>query len=624
MRRSVVVGLAALFPIPALAQSEVVGQQQGLTLSVFGAVLLLSGAITWWASRRTGSVASFYTAEDSITGVRNGFAIAGDFLSAAAFLGIGGLFTLFGFDAFTYTVGFVVAYVVVLLLVAEPCRNLGRYTLGDILAFRHDARTAKALAALATVVIAVSYLIPQLVGGGLLLQLLMGVPFEIAVAIVGVLMLLYVTVGGMLATTWIQIVKAALLISATLLLVVLALLPFGFNPASLVSAAVSNGNVQAQMARVAGSAAAGLSGERLGDLALAPGWLIRNPWDRLSLFIGLLFGTAALPHVLMRFFTVPDAKAARTSVIWGMGLIGLCNICFVVTGFAAAHYVGAARVQAVDPGGNLAIPLLAQYLGGGADTLRGNLLLAFVAAVACATIVAVVAGAVLSAASAMAHDLYVGALRGNRVSEREQVGAARIASLVIGLVAVSLSVLSKGQNVAHLVGLAFAIAASANFAAIVLTLYWRRFTTGGLVLGMAVGLVSAVACVLVSPNITYPAQIRGQAVQALAAANARSAQADAMLADSMAGAAAHARAEQQKRDAEKASQTSQATISRLVGQDLSLVGLREPLMALRNPGLVSVPLAFIAAILGSLLFRDRRSEERYDELRARRTIGLRV
>jgi cation/acetate symporter len=444
--RRILVGLSiALLPAPASAQATG-GVQRVFTLGLFAAVLLISGVITFIASRRTRSVASFYAAEDSIDGVRNGFAIAGDFLSAAAFLGVGGLFTLYGFDAFTYTVGFIVAFVVVLLLIAEPCRNLGRYTIGDILAFRHDRRTAKACSAVSTVTIAICYLIPQLVGGGLLLQLLIGVPFEAAVIIVGVLMLVYVILGGMLATTWIQIVKAALLVSTTVLLVVLALIPFGFNPATLVAAALSDPKLQAQMAHLAGKAGQGLSASQLGDLALEPGWLIHNPWDRLSLFMGLVFGTAALPHVLMRFFTVPDAKSARTSVVWGMGLVGFCNLCFIATGFAAAHFVGAAKVQAADPGGNLAIPLLAQYLGGGADTLRGNLFLAFVAAVACATIVAVVAGGVLSAASAMAHDLYVGALRGSRVSEGEQVLAARVAAFLIGLLAITLSILQRAER----------------------------------------------------------------------------------------------------------------------------------------------------------------------------------
>jgi cation/acetate symporter len=623
MRRSGIYLCMALFSESAFAQGAA-PTRQNLALLLFVGVLVVSGVIIFWASRRTRSVSSFYAAEGAIGGVRNGIAIAGDFLSAAAFLGIGGLFTIYGFDAFTYTVGFVVALALVLFLVAEPCRNLGRYTIGDILAFRHDARTAKALAAVSTVTIAVSYLIPQLVGGGLLLQLLMGIPFEVAVVIVGVLMLLYVVFGGMLATTWIQIVKAMLLVSTTLLLLVLALRPFGFDPAALVAAAVSDPKVQAQMAHVAGASALGLSNEKLGELALAPGWLIQNPWDRLSLFMGLLFGTAALPHVLMRFFTVPNAKAARVSVVWGMGLVGLCNICFIFTGFAAAYYVGADRILAADPGGNLAVPLLAQYLGGGADTLSGNLFLAFVAAVACATIVAVVAGAVLSAASAMAHDLYVGVFRGNRASEREQVTAARIAALVIGLVAVTLSVLSKGKNVAHLVGLAFAIAASANFATIVLTLYWRRFTTAGLILGMTVGLVSAIACVMISPNMEYPLQLHAQATQTLAVAEQQLARALVVLAEPTLDVTARNVAVQNKTRAEKLIASAHATIAAVSGRETSLLGLRKPLLSLRNPAIISVPLAFLAAILGSLLFPDATSRERYTELRARRTVGVRI
>ncbi len=553
-------------------------------------------------------------------GLQNGWAIAGDYLSAASFLGIAGLISIWGYDGFMYSVGWLVAYITVLLVIAEPCRNIGKYTLADILAYRNNPRATRIVGAISVITVSTFYLTAQMVGGGVLVKTLIGIDYEISVVAVGVLMLAYVLFGGMVATTWVQIIKAVLLVTASIVLVIMVWSQYGVF-GDFLSNVVADPKVQARVAQILGDASKGMTPEQLGQRFLEPGLLFKAPIDQISLGMALVFGTAGLPHILMRFFTVPTAKAARVSVIWAMAIIGGFYVLTLFLGMGSAMKVGADQIRAVDPGGNMAAPLLAQALGGGADSLLGNFMLAFVAAVAFATIVAVVAGLVLAAASAMAHDLYVGVIRGEHVTPQEQVKAARIATVLVGALAIGIGIAAKGQNVAHLVALAFAVAASANFPCVLLTLYWKRCNTGGIVLGMIVGTFTAIALVLVSPNMTYPKPLKAAAQKVLDGSAARKAKIDTDLA---AAADDKARASVAKAQAalDKDVAGAKATLERFGKDDTSLVGLEKPLFELRNPGLISIPLGFLAVIIGSLLYRDKRAEDMWDELYARQNTGI--
>jgi len=336
--------------------------------------------------------------------------------------------------------------------------------------------------------------------------------------------------------------------------------------------------------------------------------------------MALVFGTAGMPHILMRFFTVPTAQAARTSVNWAMAIIGGFYVLTLFLGMGSAMKVGPAAIAAIDAGGNMANPLLAQSLGGGPDSLGGNLFMAFVAAVAFATIVAVVAGLVLAAASAMAHDLYVGVIRSEHVTPQEQVKAARIATIFVGAMAIVIGISAKGQNVAHLVALAFAVASSANFPCVLLTLFWRRCNTGGIVAGMIVGTLAAIGLVMVSPNLTYPKPIKAAAQKVVDGAPAKMASITEALASG--DAAKVAQAEKDKAALDKAVAAAKANLEKFKGDDTSIMGLEKPLFELRNPGLISIPLGFLAVILGSLLYRDPRADEMWDELYVRQTTGI--
>jgi cation/acetate symporter len=424
----------------------------------------------------------------------------------------------------------------------------------------------------------------------------------------------------MVATTWVQIIKAVLLVTASIILVIMVWSQYGFF-GDFLSNVVADPKVQARVAQILGDGAKNMSPTDLGQRFLEPGLLFKAPIDQISLGMALVFGTAGLPHILMRFFTVPTAKAARVSVIWAMAIIGGFYVLTLFLGMGSAMKVGADQIRAVDPGGNMAAPLLAQALGGGADSLLGNFMLAFVAAVAFATIVAVVAGLVLAAASAMAHDLYVGVIREEHVTPQEQVRAARIATVIVGAMAITIGIAAKGQNVAHLVALAFAVAASANFPCVLLTLYWKRCNTGGIVLGMIVGTFTAIALVLVSPNMTYPKPLKAAAQKVIDGGVARKAKIEADLAaaadDKAKAAVAKAQAALDKDLA-----GAKATLDRFGKDDTSLVGLEKPLFELRNPGLISIPLGFLAVIVGSLLYRDKRAEDMWDELYARQNTGI--
>jgi cation/acetate symporter len=348
---------------------------------------------------------------------------------------------------------------------------------------------------------------------------------------------------------------------------------------------------------------------------------LKNPIDQISLGMALVLGTAGMPHILMRFFTVPSAQQARVSVIWAMAIIGGFYVLTLFIGNGAALNVGAAQISAIDKGGNMAGPLLAQYIGGGADSMLGNLFLAFVAAVAFATIVAVVAGLVLASASAMSHDIWVGVVKGEHATQEEEVRAARVSAVIVGALAIVIGIAAKGQNVAHLVALAFAVAASSNLPCVLLTLYWKRCNTGGIVLGMLVGAFSAIALVMVSPNMTYPKLEKEKAQQVIDGAAAKAATLEADMAAAT-DPAARTKLEGDLANVRKDADGAQATMQRFEGTDTSIVGLEKPLIQLRNPGLYSIPLGFLCVILGSLFWRDRKAEEMWDELYVRQNTGI--
>jgi cation/acetate symporter len=428
--------------------------------------------ITYWASRRTKTTEHFYAAGRSITGLQNGLALAGDYMSAASFLGIAGLVALSGFDGLIYSIGFLVGWPIVMFLIAEPLRNLGRYTFTDVVAMRLRQTPVRVASATGSLAVVAFYLIAQMVGAGNLVRLLFGLDYATAVTIVGLVMIAYVLFGGMIATTWVQIIKAMLLLGGALLLAGLVLARFNFNPLTLFAAAAS----------------------QYGQGVLAPGQLVSDPLDAVSLGLSLMLGTAGLPHILMRFYTVPDAKTARESVTYATAFIGFFYLLTFVLGFGAMVLVGQDAIRAVDPGGNMAAPLLAEVVG-------GTPFLGFIAAVAFATILAVVAGLTLSGAAALSHDLWVHVVRHGAADEREQFLVARASTLVLGAMAIVLGILFQGQNVAFMVGLAFAIAASANFPALVLAMFWRRFTTRGAQASMLIGTFSALLLIYYSPTV---------------------------------------------------------------------------------------------------------------------------
>src|SRR5271163_327218 len=615
--------VSLLASAPALAQSQPSADYRWLTFSVFAVIIAITVWVTYIAAKRVRSASDFYTAGGGVSGFQNGFAIAGDYLSAASFLGIAGLISLYGYDGFMYSVGWLVAYITVLLLIAEPCRNIGRYTLSDILAYRNDPRKTRIVGALSTITVSTFYLTAQMVGAGVLIKTLIGINYETSVVCVGVLMLAYVLFGGMVATTWVQIIKAILLVTASIVIVLLVWAPYGFSLPGFLQDVVSDPKVQARVAVLLGDPAKTMSAAELGQRFLEPGLYFKAPVDQISLGLALVFGTAGLPHILMRFFTVKNAQQERKSVVWAMVVIGGFYVLTLFLGFGAAKNVGPSVIAGVDAGGNLAGPLLAQYIGGGPNSLFGNFMLAFVSAVAFATIVAVVAGLVLASASAMAHDLYVGVIRqGKETTSQGQVKAARVATVIVGAMAIGIGIAAKGQNVAVLVGLAFAVAASANFPCVLLTLYWRRCTTGGIVAGMLVSTVCAVGLTLVSPNLTYPLAVKAAAHKVLDAEPAKRAAATEELASGDTAVAAKAKKDLAALD--KAVTKAKGDIEKWGDETTSFMGLEKPAFGLKNPGIISIPLGFLSVIFGSLLFRDKRAEGMWNEVYARQNTGLLV
>ena len=479
----------------ALSGGEAPRQATNWTaIAMFGGFVALTLWITRWAAARTRTAADFYTAGGRVTGFQNGLAIAGDYMSAASFLGISAQIFTDGYDGLIYSIGFLVGWPIIMFLMAEKLRNLGRFTFGDVVAFRFAPRPVRGFAAVSTLVVVLFYLIAQMVGAGQLIRLLFGLPYEAAVMIVGVLMILYVLFGGMTATTWVQIVKAALLLSGASFMAIMVMARFDFSPEALFAEAVA---VKTRLA-----AAAGASPEEAAQRGLSimgPGNFLRDPVSAISFGMALMFGTAGLPHILMRFFTVPDAKAARKSVLWATTWIGYFYILTFIIGFGAIVLVGG-NPDFLTPegtlrgGGNMAAIHLAQAVGGDA-------FLGFISAVAFATILAVVAGLTLSGASAISHEIYATVLRGGSAASKDELHVSRMTTLALGVVAVILGISFENQNVAFMVSLAFALAASGNFPVLLLSLLWKGCTTRGVVVGGGLGLLTALVLMILSPSI---------------------------------------------------------------------------------------------------------------------------
>jgi cation/acetate symporter len=529
-----------------LAANEA-SEHRPLIITLFSVFVVATLVITVWAGRQTKDAADFYAGGRSFSAFQNGLAVSGDYMSAASFLGIAGAIALFGYDGFLYSIGFLVAWLVALLLVAEPLRNSGRYTMGDVLAYRMRQRPVRTAAGTSTIVVSIFYLLAQMAGAGVLVSLLLGITSDagkiLIVALVGVLMIVYVTIGGMKGTTWVQMVKAVLLIGGTILITFLVLLKFDFNISDLLGKAADN----------SGAGAAFL------EPGLQYGASGTTKLDFISLGIALVLGTAGLPHILIRFYTVPNAKAARKSVNWAIGIIGAFYLMTIALGFGAAALIGKDEIVASNPSGNTAAPLLALHVGG-VDSAWGAILLATISAVAFATILAVVAGLTLASSSSFAHDIYANVIRKGQATEKEEMKAARWATVFIGIVSIALGALARDLNVAGLVALAFAVAASANLPTILYSLFWKRFTTQGALWSIYGGLISSVVLVLFSPVVTG------------------------------------------------------AETSMFPEADIAV-------FPLSNPGLISIPLGFLLGWLGSVVSKEDSAVEKHAELEVRSLTG---
>jgi len=498
-------------------------------IAMFFCFVSITLYITWWAARRTKTSSDFYAANRNITGYQNGFALAGDYMSAASFLGIAGMVSLRGFDGLIYSIGFLVGWPLLIFLIAEPLRNLGKYTFSDVVAYRLRQKPVRIASATGSLITIAFYLIAQMVGGGSLINKLFGLSYGSSVVIVGCVMMTYVLFGGMLATTWVQIIKAFLLIGGATIIVLLTLYRFGFNPIALCQAAV----------------------DRYGISVVSPGSYISNPWDALSLGMALMLGTAGLPHILMRFYSVPDARQARKSVFVATGLIGYFYILTFFIGFGAMMLVGQEAITAGgDKGGNMAALMLANSTGGPG-------FMGIIAAVAFATILAVVAGLTLSGASTISHDLFTSVIRKGIIDEKGEVKVAKRATIVLSMIAIILGLLFRDQNVAFMVGLAFAIAASANFPALILSITWRGFTTWGAVFSILTGVVLAVVLIILSPTVW-----------------------------------------------------------------VDIFHYQNPVFPLKNPAIISMPAAFIAGYIGSVLNPEPEAELKFEEEKIRTHLGI--
>jgi cation/acetate symporter len=524
----------------------------GLNISIFGVFVLITLVITFQASRTNRTAADYYAAGRTISPTQNGLAISGDYLSAASFLGIAGAIAVYGYDGFLYSIGFLVAWLVALLLVAELMRNTARFTMADVLAFRMRQRPVRMAAAISTLVVSLFYLLAQMAGAGGLVALLLGVSGEAAqalvVVLIGALMIFYVLVGGMRGTTYVQIIKASLLIIGALVITFWVLGKYGFNLSRLLGAAQDNA----------------VEGRDVVSPGAQYGATSTSKLDFLSLGLALVLGTAGLPHVLMRFYTVPTAKDARRSVVWAIWLIGIFYLFSLVIGYGAGALVGADRVLAAPGAVNAAAPLLAFELG-------GTVLLGIIAGVAFATILAVVAGLTITASASFAHDVYANVIKRGEVPPNGEVRVARVTAVVIGAIAIGLGILAlqAGLNIAFLVALAFAIAASANLPTIIYTLFWRRFTTQGALWSIYGGLIACVGLIIFSPVV------------------------------------------------------SGAPVNPATGVSPSLFqGVDFHWFPLNNPGLVSIPLSFLLGGLGTVLSKERPDPLKSAELEVRSLTGI--
>ncbi|MCE7004981.1 cation acetate symporter [Kibdelosporangium philippinense] len=516
------------------------GSSPALNISIFGAFVVITLVVVFRASKNTRTAADYYAAGRAFTGPQNGIAISGDYLSAASFLGIAGAIALNGYDGFLYSIGFLVAWLVALLLVAELLRNTGKYTMGDVLAFRMRQRPVRAAAAVSTLAVSFFYLLAQMAGAGGLVALLLGINNPVGqgavIAVVGLIMIVYVLVGGMKGTTWVQIIKAALLIVGAAGITVWVLARFGFNLSAVLGGAADK----------AGAAVLD-PGKQYGKTGL-------TQLDFVSLALALVLGTAGLPHILMRFYTVPTAKEARRSVVWAIWLIGIFYLFTLVLGYGAGALVGPEAINAAPGKANSAAPLLAQALG-------GPVLLGFIAAVAFATILAVVAGLTITASASFAHDVYANVIKKGEVDDKDQeVRVARITALVIGAVAIVGGIVANGQNIAFLVALAFAVAASANLPTILYSLFWKRFNTSGALWSIYGGLAVCILLIVFSPAVS------GTATAMFPGANF-------------------------------------------------------DLFPLANPGIVSIPVSFFLGWLGTVLSKER-DDAKYAEMEVRALTGV--
>ncbi|KIQ15974.1 acetate permease [Rhodococcus sp. Leaf7] len=530
------------------AQAETVGSPL-INISIFGVFVLVTMAVVIKASKKNATSAEFFTAGGGFSGPQNGVAIAGDYLSAASFLGIAGAIAVYGYDGFLYSIGFLVAWLVALLLVAEMLRNTGKFTMADVLSFRLKQGPVRTAAALSTLTVSFFYLLAQMAGAGGLVALLLDISDRtgqsIVIAVVGILMIVYVLVGGMKGTTWVQIIKAALLIVGAALMTVLVLAKFGFNLSEILGSAQS---------MVSDSAAETVAARDVLAPGAQYGGSATSQLNFVSLGIALVLGTAGLPHVLMRFYTVPTAKEARRSVVWAIALIGAFYLFTLVLGYGAAAIVGPDRILAAAGGQNSAAPLLAFELG-------GVILLGIISAVAFATILAVVAGLTITASASFAHDIYASVIKKGEVDDKKQVQVSRITAVVIGVLAIGGGILANGQNIAFLVALAFAVAAAANLPTILYSLFWRRFTTRGALWSMYGGLGSTILLIIFSPAV------------------------------------------------------SGSATSMIKGSDFAW-------FPLSNPGIVSIPLAFILGIVGTLTSKDNESTDKAAEMEVRSMTGV--
>ncbi|MBX7451051.1 cation acetate symporter [Mycolicibacterium sp. 3033] len=531
-----------------LAQSATVGNPVA-NIGIFSLFVVVTMIVVIRASKRNATADEFFTGGRGFSGPQNGIAIAGDYLSAASFLGIAGAIAVYGYDGFLYSIGFLVAWLVALLLVAELLRNTGKFTMADVLSFRLKQRPVRLAAATNTLTVSLFYLLAQMAGAGGLVALLLDIKSRtgqsVVIAVVGVLMIVYVLVGGMKGTTWVQIIKAVLLIVGAGFMTVMVLAKFGLNFSEILGSAQS---------AISGSATTGVASRDVLAPGAQYGGSLTSQINFISLAIALVLGTAGLPHVLMRFYTVPTAKEARRSVVWAIALIGAFYLFTLVLGYGAAALVGPDRILSAAGGVNSAAPLLAFELG-------GVVLLGVISAVAFATILAVVAGLTITASASFAHDIYASVLKKHKVTEAEQVRVSRITAVVLGVFAIGLGILANGQNVAFLVALAFAVAAAANLPTIVYSLYWKRFNTRGALWSMYGGLISTIVLIVFSPAV------------------------------------------------------SGAKTSMIPGADFAW-------FPLANPGIVSIPLAFVLGVVGTLTSSDRGNPEVNAEMEVRSLTGI--